>query len=365
MKIYIITLPFHANYGGILQNYALQFVLRNEGHEVYTINKSAHLKIEWHKKIFVYSYRLIRNLITSKKCSVFFEKEYNKKLDCDTRMIRSFVEKHINAIHVYKHAQISYDCDCIIVGSDQVWRAAYFKPIEDAFLSFVKNRNIKRISYAASFGGPTIDYKKSEIKRCKKLIKLFDSVSVREQEGVTICKNIFGIDANCVLDPTMLLTRDKYEKLIPQNNNIQNYGYILVYILDMNDEKKMCINRFADEKHLQVKDICGTYSNSNKVSIEEWLQGFLNAAYVITDSFHAGVFSIIMNTKFIIFNNENRGNSRFETLLNLFHLDDRLICENYEINEIIDKDINWNNVNPILESERRNLLDYLLHSINM
>lgn len=347
MKIGILTLPISSNYGGILQAYALQNVLVSMGHNVCLIEKK-------------------REKIQKTLWKVPLSKLKQEVL---MHSINRFIKNKIGRETVNDFSDVSqFNLDAIIVGSDQIWRPIYFNDnIENAFLEFAMGWNIKRIAYAASFGTDEWEYTPEQTKHCKALLKYFNNVSVRESSGVELCQNKFGINAQIVLDPTMLLLKRDYINLFESVNTPKSRGSLLCYILDETFEKMDLIKRIANEKKLvpfRVNAKKGNTLLSEHIypSIEKWLRGFYDAKFVVTDSFHACVFSIIFNKPFIAIGNVNRGMSRFNSLLSMFGLDNRLIITPSEYEE--KSSINWNNVNSILDVRRAYSLNFLTESLS-
>ena len=371
MRIGILTLPLHTNYGGILQAYALQTVLERMGHEVHVIEKNRRpLSIPIQKMPFCYGKRIVKNII-GRKCPIFYEQKYNREQPIIRQNTDKFIKKYIHIAEYDDFSDIKEsEYDAIVVGSDQVWRPKYFglNQIENAYLKFAEGWNIKRIAYAASFGTDEWEYNSKQTSECGRLLRMFDSVSVREDSGVDLCKRYFGVDAQHVLDPTMLLNREDYIKLFEAADTPKSKGNLLCYILDETEEKKALIKRIADEKGLipfnvksQSDDINSPVSERIQPSLEQWLRGFYDAEFVVTDSFHACVFSILFNKPFIVYGNKARGMSRFMSLLNALGLHDRFLA-NLKENILLD-DINWNNVKRPFYKERitaGNFLDRLL-----
>ena len=229
----------------------------------------------------------------------------------------------------------------IIVGSDQVWRLEYFQSswganISNAFLSFTKGWDIKRIAYAASFGVDFWEYNDSDTLVCAEAAKTFDAISVREDSGVDLCRERLGVEATHVLDPTLLLSKDDYMKLVSAANTPQSPGNMLCYILDQTAFKTEVINRISATQHLTPFNVNAQVDNSAlpveqriQPPLEAWLRGFYDAKFVVTDSFHACVFSIIFGKPFIAIGNASRGMTRFTSLLRLFGLESRLITESH------------------------------------
>lgn len=356
MKIGILTLPLHTNYGGILQAYALQTVLERMGHEVHVIEeKRRPLSIPIQNMPFCYGKRIVKNII-GRKFPIFYEQKYNREQPIIRQNTDKFIKKYIHIAEYDDFSDIKeLEYDAIVVGSDQVWRPKYFglNQIENAYLKFAEGWNIKRIAYAASFGTDEWEYNSKQTSECGRLLRMFDAVSVREDSGVDLCKRYFGVEAQHVLDPTMLLNREDYIKLFEAADTPKSKGNLLCYILDETEEKKALIKRIADEKGLipfnvksQSDDINSPVSERIQPSLEQWLRGFYDAEFVVTDSFHACVFSILFNKPFIVYGNVDRGLSRFKSLLTMFGLEDRIITN--VIDEVNSSEIDWNRVDRIL-----------------
>lgn len=337
MRIGIYTQPLHSNYGGLLQAWALQNVLRRMGHDVVTFQPDMRMRLSWKRALVVYPLRFVRYIL-GKSDVVRYEHAYNEIQCVTTANTRGFVEGNIN---YRKYRKISAlrekDYDMIIVGSDQVWRPCYnnsfYNSIENSFLDFAQSWNIKRIAYAASFGTDEWEFTEEETKKCAALAKLFDAVSVREMSGIGLCRDKLGVDAVHVLDPTLLLDREDYVSLIEKNGRtIRPKGQLMCYILDETKEKKDLIALIADTKNLipfranaRIDDATATLSEKVQPPVEQWLRDFLDAEFVVTDSFHACVFSIIFNKPFVVLGNRERGMARFMSLMEMFGLTDHLL----------------------------------------
>jgi len=378
MRIGILTLPLHTNYGGILQAYALQTVLERMGHEVVVFDcplRKFELPI-W-KKPLCYSKRIIKRYILQDKGTLInkekidFEKErYFRK------NTQPFINAHIHRYVVRKLEDIKKDdIDAIVVGSDQIWRMLYFKSMwftkraANAFLAFTAGWNIKRIAYAASFGNNNPEIPEGEIEDCKQAISKFDAVSVREKNGVKICKDLFGIDAKWVLDPTMLLQLSDYIKLIGNKKDENSHGMLMSYVLDEYPEVAELRSKIAKEKNLKV-NISNVADNGSDKSgvlpqppVEHWLQSFLDADYIINDSFHACVFSILFHKQFTVYGNKDRGMERFTSLLSMFGLEDRLVTNVNEYKPL--PDIDYTKVDKILNEKRKEAVVFLKNNLHL
>ena len=336
MKIGILTLPLNTNYGGILQAYALQTVLERLGHEAYLIEmRRRKLRMPIWKAPFAYAKRIFRN-IRGQRWPIFYEQKLNVEMPIIRQHTDKFISKYLKRKVYGNFSDIKEtDYDAIIVGSDQIFRAAFLhKDIVHSYLDFAVGWNIKRIAYAASFGTKEWEYSKKQTIECGKLIKLFNAVSVREASGIILCSKYFGIKAEHVLDPTLLLDRVDYVELFKATNTPRSQGNLLCYILDKTIEKNCIIDEIAKGLNLIPFNV---KSESDLVSdllvkriqppMEQWLRGFYDAEYVVTDSFHACVFSILFKKPFIVIANERRGLARIMSLLTVFGLEDRLVLQ--------------------------------------
>lgn len=335
MRIGIITLPLDFNYGGILQAYSLEEILRRQGHYVEHIEIERPIKLLPIKtRYLVYSKRFFQKYLLRKNVRVFQEAYLYRTYNQVTQHTSRFINKYINRRIVGSYSVLkNSDYDALIVGSDQVWRAAYTKGARGyaSFLDFARNWNVKRLAYSCSFGTDVWEFNKEETEYIKELIKLFDVITVREASGVDLCRNFLHITAQQVLDPTMLLDKADYEALINNSNTHQSPGNMMCYVLDETPDKTDFINRIAIEHNLKpfrsnskAENRWAPAEERIQPSVEQWLRGFLDAELVITDSFHACVFSLIFDKPFVCLGNKKRGMTRFYSLLQLFEQEYRL-----------------------------------------
>lgn len=340
MKIGILTLPLHTNYGGILQAYALQTVLEKMGHEVVVIDEPIRKKTTTVKMIVK---RMIK-IIIGKSTTLLWEKYVYDTYPIVNKNIQHFINTYIHRIVVDTPSLLNEnDFDAIVVGSDQIWRPKYYSQIENAYLDFAKNwKNIIRIAYAPSFGTDEWEYTNKQTKKITTLLKKFNAVSIREESGIKLCEKHFGIKPQLVLDPTMLLSRNDYSKLIDSANTLSPNGSVLNYVLDISESMNELISFISKDLCMKTFSVSGSpfvegckAEDYIKPSIETWLRGFCDAKFVITDSFHACVFSLIFNKPFCVIGNKKRGFARFCSLLKIFKQEFRLIekTEDYRINK--------------------------------
>lgn len=385
MKILIVTLEKCYSYGGILQVWALQNVLKKLGHESYKLDIKLPKGYPLNKKQVIWNFvkRIRRKyFVGDKNIRIFQEPYYNHPIYTPHHNFIIFLNKYISSNYVSSIKDIKEnDYDAIIVGSDQVWRKLYVKDrklltsntaADNAFLAFTKGWNCKRIAYAASFGVDYWEYDAKETIVLKSLINNFNAVSVREDSAISLIKNNLDSDLHIehVLDPTLLIDKTEYIKLLKKHNIKKNINETLVFILDEDNNKEKIIEHiksftksnifFANNPHYSQ----WTLSPKQRVqpTITSWLHGFHDAKIVITDSYHACVFSIIFEKPFYVILNDTRGTTRIKSLLNIFGLSDRIV---HDIKDIpnIDNNINWENIRKIKEKWQKNSLSFLKNSL--
>lgn len=363
MRIAIVTTEQVANYGGVLQNYALQERLRKMGHSPITLDR-------------VYYIIPLRNYILAQiKTAVLrlLGKSHRKFYPAYPPVVQRskdfnrFVKKHIKVTKPFvfysKSLVERVKTQVVIVGSDQVWRRAYYglDLMLDHYLKFAESCKIKRIAYAASFGVDELDYEEPLAEQCKELLQKFDAVSVREHSGVDICKKSFDVEAQLMPDPTLLLDRQDYEAIcadIPQHKG----RYLLSYLLDMDERMKEAVIEFAQKRGLSV--VFCTSDADEMPSIEEWLALHRDAEFVITNSFHGTVFSILFNKEFYAVVNSERGASRFTSLLSQLDLEDHLLNTWMSFSqEYIHVD--WKSVNSLKQQLQRKGISYLKENLSL
>lgn len=370
MRIGILTLPFNNNYGGFLQAYALMTVLKQMGHDVELINRRANKPAI--KQRIIYSFKtIIKILLRIPHGALIMNHERDLKIQ-GCNMI-SFVEKYITpkTRPFYTSKQMKKKCegkyDVVVVGSDQVWRPIYVSQIEDFFFEFITDPHVKKIAYAASFGTATPEYTDVEIQRCKKLIADFAAVSVREKSGLEAIKN-FGwktqIPPQVVLDPTFLLPKESYEDIVSNKKSSVPKKRICCYVLDDSSIVDDIIKKIEFSLNLPSFNIVDDKKdNSPKPSIEDWLDNIKNSSFVMTDSFHGMVFSIIFNTPFAVFINRSRGADRFDSLLSQLGIEDRTCANVEDVEHVMSTPINWVKVNQKLSSLIEDSKRFLENSI--
>ena len=344
MRIGILTLPLHTNYGGILQAFALQTVLQKMGHEVRVINsrgkeKYKTDKTDW-KMPLRYGWRFAKKTFIDH--SVIIDREGKRRMDniAIRQQIQPFTDRYIHCRYIENPDEIRQtEFDAFVVGSDQIWRPIYIPNHWDndkssAFLSFTEGWQVGRYAYAASFGVDKWEFPEETTPKIAKYAKQFDAISVREDSGVKLCNDYLGVKAVHLLDPTMLLSSEEYKNLFIETGTLEANGDMFCYILDKNEKKKSLIEQISKDRNLNPYDISpisyktGEFVENRKdSSVEAWLRSFYDAKLVVTDSFHGCVFSIIFGKPFIAIGNIGRGLSRMQSLLKIFKLEDHLLLD--------------------------------------
>lgn len=373
MKIGILTLPLHTNYGGILQAYALQTVLKRMGHEVYVFDIIEKPLPGILTKCIKYPYRFIKKYLLGHKEQIINIEEYSSEIrpiihQNTTKFISKYIRFHKTDYFRDIHEG---EFDAIIVGSDQIWRPISAQNLMDtithSYLDFAEGWNIKRISYAASFGTDKWEYSNRQTKICKRLVSCFDGVSVREKSGIDLCSKYLGYnDAKYVLDPTLLLNDEDYD-ILYKNNSVKSPGNLMCYVLDDTSEKSLiisqvsnCLNKKVFRTNSKVENFYAPLEERIQPPVEQWLRGFRDADFVITDSFHACVFSIINKKDFIVIGNKERGLARFESLLGELGLSNRMISSSEDItDELLNQHIDFTSVEAKINALRTESFNYL------
>ena len=343
MKIGILTYWWASdNYGQLLQCYALQRYLRDLGHEAFIIrynynNEGIRIKVPVWKRAL----KALNPVIFYK----YFERKILRKRILEINKVREFDvfrSKYISLSNDFyaKYENLSAnppEADVYIVGSDQVWNFSFadfsgVKNVVHAYMLDFGRENVKRISYAERWGVAAIsDDLRKEI---TPLLKKFDYVSVREQKGLDLCKQCGVDNAEWVCDPTLLLDAESYRTLYRENEiRKPQKKYIFVYMLNNQYEFNLdSIYRFAKERNLDVIFVTGNYKAEKRklfyATISEWLYLIDNAEYVISNSFHCAVFSILFKKQFglVKLSGIHSGmNTRLDSLFDLFSISERYI----------------------------------------
>lgn len=364
MKLGILTLPLHINYGGILQAYALQTVLEQMGHEVVVVDLP--VRKESAKNVCItYCKRWVgRYLLGRKKpLRAFPSKKEMKAISCHTSR---FIGRYLSVVDCPDTALLpeitrSEKIEGYVVGSDQVWRPGYTPDLGIYFLDFLTDDTVERIAYAASFGVDYWEFSPEQTKKCTALAASFGALSVREDSGVMLCEKYLGRKAVQVLDPTLLLGAADYASLVAGKTFRSNV--VATYLLDPDSSKEQWTAGIAARKELPVCSVgakavfwnAGARGLADCVvpPVEDWIGELMQADYVFTDSFHGTVFAILFHKPFICMVNPGRGATRFFSLLKLLGLENRMVRPGEPVNnDLIDAPVDYERVDKLLAEEQ-------------
>lgn len=342
-KIGIITIIDNMNLGNRLQNYALECKLKTIKNNILVVT------IKYNSNGTI---RIIKN---------FIKQLLNKKFKNRIKNFSTF-NKAINITKINNN-KIN-DFNNIIVGSDQVWNPNFGRLSDEELLLHVNPS--KRVSYAASFGITKLPEQYED--KVRKELSKFKAISVREDAGKKIVEELTErTDVEVLVDPTMLLTSEEWDKVSKKPTMLHTDKYILNYYLgELSDSRKEEINRVAKENNCEIINILDKNSPFYECGPSEFLYLEKNAFLICTDSFHSCVFAILYNTPFLVFDREQEGlvsmNSRIDTLLSKFKLEDRRYS-----NKITDKDLkcDYTEAHKILNEEKIKSDNFLKISLDI
>lgn len=369
MKIGILTYWSSSdNYGQVLQCYALQRYLINQGHDAFLIkyNPSNETIPIWRKLINNLSFQKIVYKFSSQrrkdKQNFILEqhlRDFNRKLNVK----RQFDEFRHEYIHSTDIVYSSIDelrnsppeADAYICGSDQVWNNSLLLRNAAAwYLSFGKE-NVKRFSYAASIGR---SLQKEEMPTFRKYLAKFDAISVREDSARELCVQAGFPQTLVTLDPTLMLPIENFRRL-EHCNGFQEH-YMFLYVLNVSTQEEIYwkeIQAYLQTTNLDLKIVCSSgYMQARELleshhniqaTIPEWLGYIDDAQCVMSTSFHGVVFCIKMHKPFLaimLTNKYAKGNDRIISLLHQLDLSSRIYNPNKSIDVQMTPVIDWDKV---------------------
>lgn len=354
MRIGIVT--FFGPYGGALQCYALQHILRSLGHDVKVINR------KWGKFRPIEKQTWLQKIKHHLKGIVApnpFDKFYNQHYEFTQPVTSNAILQEIGTKKYF---------DVIIAGSDQPWNPECISTMGHYFYLDWVSPDVKKYAYAVSYGKDYFPASSEEIKKIKTILQQYTAISVRESSGIKISQELFNVNAQQCLDPTLLLDGKNYNKIIT-DKRIKD-KYICKFFLDNNPTKQNIVISIAHKTNLKIIDNNPVIPRNKFLkfmyqpkSISTWLRNIRDAQYVITDSFHGTVFSILFHKQFISINNKKRGSARFESLLSslglLYRLHEEEKVDTTSIITILNKKINYDIIESKLSDMRTASLTYI------
>lgn len=358
-KVGIITIFDLSNYGNRLQAYALFKVLENLKCQVMEVRycgnsfKAFLKEIVKRNRLLLICYYFFNGILKGNNLFSVIKR-------CKRFSIFSSFTKKIKSRLIFSDSK---DFDYYVCGSDQIWNPNFAGDL-GYFAAFAAKE--KRISYSASFGLSALPEK--DISRYTKYLNDMQYISVREDQGAEIVKQLTEKQAEVLIDPTLMIDKDEWKSVAKKPKIKIPEKYILTYFLSkFSEETDMYIKRIAKENNLQIIPLHGFEENDywNSAGPSEFIWLIENASLVCTDSFHASIFSVLMDTPFIAFKRNYANNdmsSRFESLLGKFGLKDRRFEQLQEGDEF-KKD--YGHITEILKSEREKSIKFLMNALDL
>lgn len=365
------TITFHSsyNYGSNLQAYALQEYIKkisNKPIDYKIINLRTNIQKEMYKNIYEKSG--IKNNI---KKVLFFN--YKNQLEKKQKNFENFIQNKLQITKEYSNYEElmneKFDFDYYISGSDQLWNLNARDFDWANYLEFVKNG--KKISYAASFGPAKQRWNKEQQKRVKDDLLKYDCISVREQGSYENVNKLTKLKPEIHVDPTMLLDKEDWIKLIG-TKQIINHDYILLYDLSGKKENIELAKKISKKlnlpivitKYMNMKTHFSSFKKHYECGPIEFLNLINNAKLVLSSSFHGNVFSVILNKPFFALNGKN--DFRIRTMLEKLDLMDRSITQNELEKKCKDAfKIDFKNAEKLLKNERKKSEEYLKEALDI
>lgn len=343
-KVNLLTIHWGESYGAVMQTYATCKILRNLGHDVTIINLVDYK--------FTARFKNWRTVFVLKRIMGFkwFKKKYLGKM---TPLMYTIEEKKIPK------------ADYTVVGSDQVWNRDITKKLGIFyFLPFAGDS--QRLSLSSSFSKSTWQEDADYTEKVRKELSKFKALSVREKSGLSICENVFGLKAKWLIDPTIAL--GDYQDLI---GDVKPDGTICSFRFRRGDLFSKCLSFVSSEKQMPIKYIRFFDKFDEGIHVacnnpKRWLQEIAKSEFVITDSFHGVVFSILFHKQFITLPAIPERFERIESLLAMLGLSDRIVKTEEELvkkKDTLLKPIEYTLVDPIVAKQRKAYIDFVTTNI--
>lgn len=372
MKLSVITLHTVNNYGSALQTYATQTVLEDLGCDVefvdyYRKDNTGEAAVE--KAMHSAAMQRYKNIWDKNDFTRWLVKiPLRMMLKRKLAPMQNFIKEriHLTPKAYYSFEEILQDvpqADVYITGSDQVWNSIWNKGIEKAFFLEYAPEGKKRVAFSASIGRESLD--EYEIAPTREMLQKYAYISMREQSGVDLLRDM-GIDSTLILDPTLMLNAESWRKLAIRNQETE--PYLLIYQLNTNKQMDQYAVELAKRNQWKIIRVSYGYSGKQQAGkclvcpkVEVLLGYFDRAACVLTDSFHATAFSLNLSTPFISILPERFG-TRINNILQLTGTKHRRL-DSYQDFEIVNRAIDFNQVQNILDGKRQAGLKFLKKAI--
>ncbi len=344
MKINLLTMHYSLSCGAVMQTYATCVILKKLGCDVTIINFKNPIELKRKKSI---KFWLVHG-VTKIKFDMFRKRYFPERT-------REIFRINYNDLPI---------ADIYISGSDQIWNPKLLEERIYAYMFDFLPDSVKRISFASSFGVNSWRDYSEYTSKVKNLLSKFDSLSVREDSGVKICNEVFGLNTTQILDPTLVL--DDYSNLV---GNIKELNQIVCFKLVYDEDFLDTVSLLKKEINLKTTLLYASYPHKNFdrnvmfCSPVKWLKTIASARYVVTDSFHGLAFSLLFKRNFIVLGGLKDRNTRLLSLLRLVGLEDRYVQDFADFikrkDDLLHKKIDYEKVDRVLSKEREKTYAYL------
>lgn len=369
MKIGVVTYSTRSdNYGQVLQYLATQEFLKEFGHEVFLLRRFQK-KDSLIKKILRPVYRFVKNVVCCKSKDVKFQKQMKTFSSWRAQSAKSekehprYFEKFRKTFFKIEEDDGSFfekkKFDAFCSGSDQIWA-------DDVFFYYLEFAPINSIRFSIA---PSIGYREiteSFVERVKNPLSKYSFITVREKSAAELCKKAGRSDAQVVLDPTFLLSHDKYRLFATKEKKTKPFIFLYLLGADISVSVKEIFN-FADKNGFDVKYVAsqGREDKFPKIyaTVEEWLGLLADAEYVVTNSFHGMALSIIHHKNFVAFpviGVLSTMNERIENVAEIFNLSNRIYHGDMNV---LFEPIDWSRTDFVI-AQNRSLMNSLILSLN-
>lgn len=384
-RVGIVSCYFKNNYGSMLQAYATKKILDNNNIPNETINIDGNIDFKKGKRKYYLSQIFNFNFIASKfgMIKMKIDTKLNRTLGKNVSIRNKKYEEFRKQFNLSRSSNTYNDLtklakerySDIVLGSDQLWLPV--NVVADYYTLNWVPEDINKISYSTSFGVSNIPQKYNNL--YKNFLKRINHLSVREETGIKIIKDIANLDAKLVCDPTILLTKEEWDEVATKERIIED-KYILCYFLGKNIEHRKFAERLKAKTGYKIvslnhADEYVKYSDKfaditpYDIGPSEWINLVKNAEIVCTDSFHGTVFSLIYNKVFFDFRryssrSKASTNSRLDSLLKIVEVsNERILTGGEDVEKVLNYNIDFEKVNKNLDNFRNESKEWLLKSI--
>ncbi len=343
------------NYGAVLQAAALEHTCRQLGHDAKHLDFIAQPRNSVKGRLG----QLLRKMglrKTPKARRISNQEAFE-------RFRKSFITRTKQITSANEFIEITKTFDSVVVGSDQVWRPSFANDTMAYFLGYV-SKGTDRVSYAASFGTAKWEQEDDVALTVKvsEELRQFKAVSCREESGVDVCKDVFGVEAAHVLDPLLLVDESFFEKLIPQSS-VHPGSKLVYYKLDSSEDFQEDLEAIGSELGSKAVNIYHTESDVREYrEVTDWLTLVMGSKVVVTDSFHCVCLALRFGKEVIYCPNERKGQTRLNSLFKQLHVDVEPL--DFKLKTPMFKLYVHRDIEPILQSERKKSLKFLADALH-